>query len=87
MHTGATDPFILKSYTYSSVSEDSNTMDSEAAVTNTLASEDVAVDSDPGTESFQIDCWYAVYFKAYDYWFVGFATGILNNELVQMKFV
>ena len=62
-------------------------MDSEAAVTNTLASEDVAIDSDPGTESFQIDCWYAVYFKAYDYWFVGFATGILNNELVQMKFV
>ena len=62
-------------------------MDSEAAVTNTLASEDVAVDTDLGTESFQIDCWFVVYFKTYDYWFLGFAIGILNNELVQMKFV
>ena len=87
VHTGATDPFIVKSYTASSVSEDSNTMDLKAAVAETLVSEDVVVDSDPGTESFQIGCWYAVYFKAYDYWFVGFVTDISNNKLVKMDFL
>ena len=61
-------------------------MASEAAVADTLVSEDVAVDYDPGTESFQIDCWYAIYFKAYDYWFVGFAIDISNNKLVKMVF-
>ena len=34
--TGATDSFLVKSFTASSISEDSNTMDSEAAVTDTL---------------------------------------------------
>ena len=86
-YTGATDPFIVKSYTASSVSEDSNTMDSKAAVATTLVSEGVAVDSDPNTESFQIGCWYAVYFKPYDYWFAGFAIDILNDELVKMDFL
>ena len=62
-------------------------MASEAAVADTLVSEDVAVDYDPGTESFQIGCWYAIYFKAYDYWFVGFAIDISNNKLVKMVFV
>ena len=83
-HTGATDPFIVKSYTASSVSEDSNTMDLEAAVADTLVSEDAAVDNDPGTESFQIGCCYAVHFKAYDYWFVGFAIDTSNNKLMKM---
>ena len=45
-HTGATDPFIVKSYTASSVSEDSNTMDLKAAVADTLVSEDAAVVND-----------------------------------------
>ena len=39
-------------------------MKSEVVVAKPLVSEDVAVDSDPGTESFHIGCWYAVYFKA-----------------------
>ena len=85
-HTHATDPFIEKYCKASSVS-DSNTMDSEPAAADTLVSEDVAVDSDPGTESFQIGCWYAIYFIAYDYWFVGFAINILKNELVKMGFL
>ena len=87
VHKGTTDPFILKSYTTSSDSEDSNTMDSETAAAETLVSENVAVDSDPGTESFQIGCWYTVSFKAYDYWFLGFAIDILNNQLVKMDFL
>ena len=62
-------------------------MASEAAVADTLVSEDVAVDYDPGTENFQTDCWYAIYFKAYDHWFVGFAIDISNNKLVKMVFV
>ena len=62
-------------------------MASEAAVADTLVSEDVAVDYDPGTESFQIGCWYAIYFKAYDYWFVGFAIDISNNELLKIDFL
>ena len=60
-HKGTTDPFILKSYTTSSDSEGSNTMDSETAAAETLVSENVAVDSDPGTESFQIGCWYSFF--------------------------
>ena len=78
-HTDATYPFTVKSCTASSVSEDGNTMDSEAAVADTLVSEDVAVDSDPGTESFQSGCWNAIYFKAHDYWFVGFVISRMTN--------
>ena len=58
--TGATDPFIVRSYTASSVSEGGNTMGPETAVADTLVSEDAAADSDPGTESFQIGCWYTI---------------------------
>ena len=85
--TGATDSFLVKSFTASSISEDSNTMDSEAAVTDTLVSVDVAVDSDPGMESFQGGCSYAIYFKVYDYCFVGFAIDISNDKLVKMDFL
>ena len=77
-NTAATRSLYLKSYTASSVSEDSNTMDSEAAIADTLVSGNVAVDSYPDTESFQICCWYVIYFKGYDHWFVDFAIDILN---------
>ena len=36
-------------------------MDSETAAAETLVSENVAVDSDPGTESFHIGCWYSFF--------------------------
>ena len=80
-NTAAIRSLYLKSYTASSVSEDSNTMDSETAIADTLVSENVAVDSYPGTEMNGFS-WVSWVLKKYE---LGLA-GLAGFEKIKVSF-
>ena len=82
-NSGTQDSFFIQSYTSS---QEICTSESNQSPTNDLEV-DLIISQPTGKINIKTGCWYAVYFKAYDYWFVGLAIEIISENMVKIDFL
>ena len=82
-NSGTQDSFFIQSY---ASSQEICTSESNQSPTNDQEV-DLVISQPAGKINIKTGCWYAVYFKAYDYWFVGLAIEIISENMVKIDFL